>query len=1097
MANTTGGETVKFGEFQVSDKIGAGGMGTVWEAHHSRLPQRFAVKLSTHHQATQPEYRQRFEREVRAMARLRHPNVVRVFDYGVYLGGPGPDAPRRGTPWVVMEFAPGGELEPEEVDDWESLRDVLHALLAGLAHSHSRGLIHRDIKPQNLLWVERRGQMVPAVADFGIAHALDRQRPSLADDFTNRNAEEATGTPRYMAPEQFMGLWRDYGPPTDLYAAGILAYVLACRDAPFHGDNLYQYAAEHMGTPFPALKPVFDVPDEFEEWVKHMTAKKPSERPQTARRALELLGVVEPRSWMGWRAVEPDDEPGRAPAGLGLFGLQRTYLVGREAQRDALWKALGEAVEAEQTVARCLVGRSGVGKTRLAEWLSELALESDRVATVFRASFSRDRRETSGLAWMLAEHLRCAGMHSEPLAERLDELLGDRWENEALRALQQVVSQAESVASEVPAPTVKESMTVEMCRRVIADAAERGPVVIQLEDVDDDPTGLSVRFGEAMADSGVPGVLVVATSHRAIDGVETIDVKSLEADAFRRLLRDELGLPAEISDVVERVADGNPQFALQVLEHWFEAGELQVVDGDLVLETADIPATLDALWQARIAQLSTRLDDDAAPVLTSAGVLGSPIEPTEWLATASELGVDIDSPLFGDVAAAMIEAGIGKWDDADRMVLAHRTIAPLLADSGGGSERRRAHGAAARALSCLYPSSEHGLALRVAEHFRESGQPRLAWIALQPALDAALDVVDSTEIGKVAEAMLDTLDATGTGEDDPRHVKASALKAIELVMTSRDDDRARGISILETARRKVAGDETETAAIVESIWAWSAISRGGRDEAAKVLEEVIARPGLSERTRAMSRVFLTHLYTYLHDEEGVSRHAHETIASDAPAAWKLRAHEALIHQALAARDAEAAKKHAFPALIIAKQLGRIHLEVHIENLAGFIADLDDDPARAESHHARSERLASLVQPQSAVRLLAREYRARAMLRQDKLREAFALLWSLADEVDAGRAPRVFPWDALHAVAILLGEPEAEERAASRALEMKDPNALHVRAAAMTLRGLRQAERHDEAEAFEQRARQAFDAQPGVSDADLARLSGASPLTEDA
>ncbi len=1079
---------MKFGEFEAIRKVGAGGMGTVWEVRHPNREQSFAAKVAMHARSTLPEFRQRFEREVRAMARLRHPNVVRVFDYGVYFGGPAPDAPQNGTPWVVLEFATGGELEPEEVDSWDKLRVALDGLLRGLAHSHSRGLIHRDVKPQNLLWVERRGQLVPAVADFGIAHALDRHRPTTVEHFTNRNAEEATGTPRYMAPEQFMGTWRDYGPQTDLYSTGILAYYLTCKRAPYKGQNLYQYAAKHMNEPFPELDPQFDVPEHFEDWVRWLTQKQAVDRPPSAFAALERL-LEQPRQFASaWTEAAPDDEPGRAPVGVGLFGLNRTYLVGRENERESLWKALERAQR--EPVAVEMHGPSGVGKSRLARWVTELALERDYVGESFTAHFSPDRPATAGLSWMLAQHMRCVGLTAESLDERLDLILPDDWEPEAHQAMAQVLSQAESVATDVTSPTVRNSMVVEMTRRWMLHHAANRPIVIHLDDIDEDVTGQARSLVAALGESSAP-ILILMTAQTAQNLGEELEVDVLEEASFKRLLRDELGLPVTVSEQVERLADGNPQFALQLLGHWIDSGQLTPNEsGELVLEAADIPSTLENLWSARVAGFTLRLDDDAIAVAVAAGVLGSPVAPSEWLATASELGVDIESPLFGEVSSAMIENGIGIWDSSDRMRLSHRTLGDLLARAGGDSMRKRAHGAAARALSSLYSSSEQGLTLRVAQHFREGGSPQLAMIALEPALAAALDVVDSAEIGEVAQSILDTLDAMEVPDDSPKRHRARAYRAIEWVMSARDDDRERAAAWLDEALAASADAPKSLAAEIQGVAAWSAISRGGREEAAELLEQLVADEAVNERTRYMNRMFLTHLYTYLHDGDAVRRHAVVTIKSDvAPPAWKLRAREALIHVALAARDADNAKQHAFPALILAKQLKRMHLEVHMENLSGFIADLSEDFAAAESHHARSERLASIVQPQSGVRLMAREYRARAMVHQGKFKEAFDLLWSLADEVEAGRAPGVHPWDALLASSVALGREDGEQRAWVRAIPAR-PNALHIRSIRSTIQSLESHDRHDEADRFRAEVFPKLRDSGGIRESDLVGLEPA-------
>jgi hypothetical protein len=629
-------------------------------------------------------------------------------------------------------------------------------------------------------------------------------------------------------------------------------------------------------------------------------------------------------------------------------------------------------------------------------------------------------------------------------------------------------------------------MIIEMARRfVLRDATDR-PVVVHLDDVDLDRTGQGLSLIEALTALQAP-IVIIATSQAPIGLGDAIEIAPLSETALKRLLRDELGLPISVSDHVESLADGNPRFAIQLLEHWIEAGELTYSDsGELVVDDPQVPRTLESLWEARVAQFSLAIDDEALPVLTAAGALGSPIAPQEWLATAAELGVDIESPVFGEVASALVDSGLGAWDGSDRMRLIHQTVAPLLASVSGDQFEKKSHGAAARALSSLYSSNEPGLALRVAGHFRDAGMPQLALVALEPALGSALDLVDSQEIGHVAQAMLDTFDAMGVANESSRRARARCYRSIEWVTSAREDDRERAGMWLDEASVAVASASADVQAEVEAVRAWASISRGGREAAAERLERIVDDESITDRSRGMARMFLTHLYTYLHDSDSVRRHAVVTIKGDFPTAWKLRAREALIHSALSSRNADNAKEHAFPALILAKQLKRLHLEVHIENLSGFIADLDGDFAKAEAHHERAERLASLVQPHAGVRLMAREYRARALVHQGKFAEAFELLWTLADEVESGRAPGIHPWDALFACAVALERDDAAERSRPCVFPRRC-NALHVRSIAAALEALKSSGRADAADALRTEAEEVFRAAPGVSEADLQLL----------
>ncbi|MEO0602821.1 MAG: serine/threonine-protein kinase, partial [Myxococcota bacterium] len=165
---------VRLGPLLLSHPIGTGGMGHVWLAQHPEgVP--VAVKLLIEDFANDERLLDIFRFEVRAVASLDHPAIVRVYDYGVVP----PEAATAsggqigaGAPWLAMEYAAGGSIaERGTVTSWEELSEMILHLLDGLAHSHARGLVHRDLKPHNVLV---RADGTPTLTDFGIAHALTR-----------------------------------------------------------------------------------------------------------------------------------------------------------------------------------------------------------------------------------------------------------------------------------------------------------------------------------------------------------------------------------------------------------------------------------------------------------------------------------------------------------------------------------------------------------------------------------------------------------------------------------------------------------------------------------------------------------------------------------------------------------------------------------------------------------------------------------------------------------------------------------------------------------------------------------------------------------
>lgn len=275
---------IPLGAFELQCRLGEGGMGEVWRGVHRAQHVPVAIKLLTTSLARKSTFRRAFRNEVRAVAGLDHPNIVLVFDYGTVdaatesaSGG----ALRAGTPWLAMELAEDGSLDDVPVFGWTQLRALLLSLLDALSHAHARGVVHRDIKPGNVLMTS--GSTVK-LTDFGLAHAMDREDGSFV-----------AGTPAYMAPEQFEARWREYGPWTDLYAVGCLAWSL-CTGAPPFGMIASWEDGQHAHNlaPVPLLSPAFPVPDFFEAWLGRALSKDPRLRwRRAADAAWALLALPE------------------------------------------------------------------------------------------------------------------------------------------------------------------------------------------------------------------------------------------------------------------------------------------------------------------------------------------------------------------------------------------------------------------------------------------------------------------------------------------------------------------------------------------------------------------------------------------------------------------------------------------------------------------------------------------------------------------------------------------------------------------------------------------------------------------------------------
>jgi serine/threonine protein kinase len=286
-------EPRRIASYTLLEPIGHGGMAAVYRARQESLDRIVAIKVLSDNLAASDEFMQRFVREARTAANMRHPNVITVHDFG---------QDERGVPYLVLEYVDGptlADLMDDGLDD-SRIPDLLDQVAAGLDYAHSRGVIHRDVKPGNVLLTDD-GRVV--LADFGLAWLAE-----AAIHLTMSGG--VIGTPEYMSPEQASGLRVDAR--TDVYALGVVLYEMLTGDRPYTSDSPIAILLKHVQAPVPsvaALRP--DLPAAIDRVVQQALAKDPEHRFQTAS-ALA-------------RAFREAIRPGRAEASSGgSRGAQRT-----------------------------------------------------------------------------------------------------------------------------------------------------------------------------------------------------------------------------------------------------------------------------------------------------------------------------------------------------------------------------------------------------------------------------------------------------------------------------------------------------------------------------------------------------------------------------------------------------------------------------------------------------------------------------------------------------------------------------------------------------------------------------------------------------
>ena len=790
--------TIPVGPFQLTEPIGRGGMAQVWGAVHKREGAPAAVKILTGEALRNPVYLALFRNEVRGIAGLDHPHVVRVFDHGLLTK----DAEEAsdgelaaGSPWLAMERLDGGTLVNLARDglSWDQLRDCLLATLDGLAHAHARGVVHRDIKPGNVL-LGLQGEI--KLTDFGLVHAIE-SADSVGDSML-------LGTPSYMAPEQLQMRTRDFGPWTDLYAVGCMAWTLATGFPPF-GRELKEALAGHLHAPPPPFRPDMDLPEDFERWIRWLLVKPVEERVSRAAEAADSLARIAgvPRaSWRsGWRRREQRADRPLHGVGLGLLGVRSVAMVDRERERDLLWNELATVDRESRLRVVLLEGAAGNGKTRLARWIAERAHEMG-AAEVLRARWSNAGGDA--LRDMLERDLACDGLTRHEVQARVKLVLrrlgvtdsGERADlTELLAPIDLSDLDEDDLEDERSAPGISARRRRQLLLSWLGHRSRRHPLVFVLDDLQWGPEGLILlrELVTSRTTQRLP-VLVVATiqddalaergGERALldelathEGVLRLRIGPLPRTAHERLIQGLLGLEPGLASRVQRRTVGNPGFALELTADWVRRGLLELGRSGYRLKPGvDAPLPLDLYerwWQRLERALLDRPDEDLL-ALEIAAHLGVVVDPEEWRDVCSEA----DLPASRSLLRHLIEQRLVGAQDSDptkawsfSQPMLRATLERRATEAG---RSMRWHQLCASVLERRRGGRRDE---RVGYHLVQASLPEDALPWLSRAVDRRLGAGDFPRAEEVLQNRRDALELLALERDDRAMVEQRILEA--------------------------------------------------------------------------------------------------------------------------------------------------------------------------------------------------------------------------------------------------------------------------------------------------------------------------------
>ena len=622
--------------YRAESLLGRGGMGEVWLCHDLEQRREVAIKAVRRDFLTDPGAARLFHAEIIATARLNHPGIVPVYDLIREPGGPA---------LLVMAYREGpslGAFTPADLT-WPFVAEVLKQLLEALAYAHARGVLHLDIKPENVL-VERRGSHLRAtLLDFGIARI---RRPGRGiERWFDRDA--IIGTVEYMSPEQCSGTFERLGPWSDLFSVGALAFELCAGHRAFPGPSEPTAMVRRLTDPPPRLYSLVpDVPPAFLDFCYALLANEPRSRPLLAADALRLLRAIAPDRiepappsfgsiptgpWSpnvetrvapeedgvsasfddlpsderrevsrsipdlpthgldtagGAEAAFTADEETQATGAYGLFGLRALPVLGRLEQRRAVWNAVRAVVIAKRPCVVFLEGPAGSGKSRLARDAVERASELG-LCMGMQTSWSHDGSGDEGLRGLLENLLDTRGAAAPQVRARLDFWL-DR-----IPGVHRSFSREVEIFLRPPrdaAPDVELPLRVAI--EALARAASLRPVLLWLDDVQWSRGEASALLTAIRARVPALPICVIATVRtdeiedraayeRLVSAPSThrVRVDPLDLEATRRLVRGLLDVDEELCDFLSARAEGNPLFVTQLLQQLVVAEAVERREG--------------------------------------------------------------------------------------------------------------------------------------------------------------------------------------------------------------------------------------------------------------------------------------------------------------------------------------------------------------------------------------------------------------------------------------------------------------------------------------------------------------------------------------
>jgi tetratricopeptide (TPR) repeat protein len=697
------------GRYQVKKFLGEGGKKKVYLVHDTLLDRDVAfalIKTEKLDDAT----RARVTREARAMGRLGdHPNIVTIHDMGDH----------EGQPYIVIPVMPGGDVEgliekaPEHRLPMEQAVGIAKAVCRGLEFAHSKGVIHRDIKPGNI-WLGADG--TAKIGDFGLALAVDLSRLTQPGMMV--------GTVTYMPPEQAMG--GNVTAKADLYALGAMLYEMVTGRPPFVGDDSIAIIGQHINTP--PVSPTWhraDLPPALETLILRLLEKDPDKRPESAAVVLEALEAIE----AGKAKIEERSREG--PAENPLY---RRVFVGREPELKQLQSAFDGAISGQGAL-MMVTGEPGIGKTALCEQLATyVTLRGGR--TLVGHCYEAGSLSLPYLAFVEALRSYVLSRETKDLKDELGSGAAD-----IARIISEIRERLKIKLRTQKDPEEERYRLLQGVSEFLSNAASVQPMLVVLEDLHDADKGTLEMLTHISRNLAGTRLLIVGTyrdvevdrSHplsatlaelRRVSTYGRVLLRGLNPDEVRRMMESitRESVPWGLAEAVHRQTEGNPLFVQEVVRYLAEERLITRKEGrwqptkDTPLEMS-IPEGLRDVIGKRLSLLSPECNQ----LLSVASVIGR-----EFALETLKAVAGINEDVFVNALKEAVQLSILEERSQRGVVryrFTHAFFRQTLYEEMIAPQRLKLHRQVAHTLETLYANRLEQHATELTEHFSHSTDP--------------------------------------------------------------------------------------------------------------------------------------------------------------------------------------------------------------------------------------------------------------------------------------------------------------------------------------------------------------------------------------